>query len=149
MPVETAREFVHNQAVNHVDETGWREQRKLNWLWVNATGQVTAFRVTPKRDAASAREVIGGAKTSIITTDRYLGYSWLATRRRQVCWAHLKRDFQSISERGGESQEIGQALLGETKEVFRLWHQVTSGTVSRRKFQQLMLPVEQMFTDSG
>ena len=44
-PVETAGEFVRNQAVNHVDETGWREAGKLNWLWVNATEQVTAFRV--------------------------------------------------------------------------------------------------------
>jgi transposase-like protein len=71
-PVETAREFVRDQAVNHVDETGWREQSKLNWLWVNATEQVTAFQIAPKRDAATAREVIGRARTSIITTDRYL-----------------------------------------------------------------------------
>ena len=142
-PVETAREFVHHQAVNHVDETGWHEQSKLNWLWVNATPQVTAFRLAAKRDAATAREVIGQAKTSIITTDRYLGYSWLATTRRQVCWAHLKRDFQAISERGGESQVIGEALLEETKEVFRLWHQVIDGTLSRHKFQKLMMPVEQ------
>jgi transposase len=141
-PVETAREFVQQQAVNNVDETGWHEQSKLNWLWVNTTPQVTAFRVAAKRDAATAREVIGRAKTSIITTDRYLGYNWLATTRRQVCWAHLKRDFQAISERGGESQEIGEALLAETKEVFRLWHQVTDGALSRRKFQRLIAPVE-------
>jgi transposase len=146
-PVETAREFVRTQAVNHVDETSWRERSKLNWLWVNATGQVTTFRVAPKRDAATAREVIGRAKTSIITTDRYLGYSWLATQRRQVCWAHLLRDFQSISERSGESQEIGAALLLQTKEVFRLWHQVTEGTVSRHKFQRLIAPVQQRVTE--
>ncbi len=142
-PVETAREFVRDQAVNNVDETGWREDGKLSWLWVNATPQVTAFRVAAKRDAATAREVIGRAKTSIITTDRYLGYSWLATTRRQVCWAHLKRDFQAICERGGESQEIGEALLAQTKEVFRLWHQVRDGHLSRRKFRRLMAAVEQ------
>jgi transposase len=146
-PVETAREFVRDQAVNHVDETGWRQQSKLNWLWVNATEQVTAFRVAAKRDAMTAREVIGRARTSIITTDRYLGYNWLATTRRQVCWAHLKRDFQAICERGGESQEIGEALLAETKEVFRLWHQVTDGVLSRRKFQRLIVPVRQRVTE--
>lgn len=145
-PVATAREYVRAQAVNHVDETGWREQGRLSWLWVNATRQVTAFQIAARRDAATAREVIGRAQTSIITTDRYLGYSWLATQRRQVCWAHLKRDFQAISERSGESQEIGEALLGETKEVFRLWHQVRDGSLSWRKFQKLMLPVEQRVT---
>ncbi len=142
VPVETARKFVQRQAVNNVDETGWREAGKLNWLWVNATEQVTTFRIAAKRDAATAREVIGQAKTSVITTDRYLGYSWLTTTRRQVCWAHLKRDFQAISERGGESQEIGEALLVQTKEVFRLWHQVTEGVVSRRKFQRLIAVVQ-------
>lgn len=146
-PVETAREFVHWQAVNHVDETGWRQQSRLNWLWVNATRQVTTFQVAARRDAATAREVIGRAKTSIITTDRYLSYNWLATQRRQVCWAHLRRDFQAIAERGGESQEIGEALLEQTKEVFRLWHQMRDGSVSRRKFRQLMLPVEQRVTE--
>ena len=142
-PVETAREFVRGQAVNHVDETGWREQGKLSWLWVNATPQVTAFEIAPKRDAATAREVIGRAKTSIITTDRYLGYSWLATERRQVCWAHLARDFQAISERAGESREIGEALLAQTKEVFRLWHQLRDGGLSRHKFQRLIAVVRQ------
>lgn len=142
-PVETAREFVRHQAISHVDETGWREQSKLNWLWVNATPQVTAFQVAANRDAATAREVIGRAKTSIITTDRYPGYNWLAITRRQVCWAHLKRDFQAISERGGEAKELGEALLEQTKAVFRLWRQVRDGTLGRRQFQRLMMPVEQ------
>jgi transposase len=141
-PVETARQFVQHQAVNNVDETGWREQSKLNWLWVNATPQVTAFRVAAKRDAATAREVIERAKTSIITTDRYLGSSWLATQRRQVWWAHRKRDFQAISERSGESKEIGAALLVQTKEVFRIWNQVTDGVLSQRKFQRLIAAVQ-------
>jgi len=142
-PVRTAHEFVQKQGINHVDETGWRESAKQHWLWLNATKQVSVFRVAKKRDAATAREVIGGAKTSVITTDRYLGYGWLGTSRRQVCWAHLKRDFQAIAERSGESKEIGEALLTQTKEVFRLWHQVKDGSLSRRKFQKLMLPVEQ------
>lgn len=146
-PVRTAHEYVRQQRVNHVDETGWHELGQLNWLWVHATARVSAFRVAPKRAAATAREVIGRAKTSIITTDRYLGYSWLATARRQVCWSHLKRDFQAISERGGESAEIGAALLAETKAVFRLWHQVTDGTLRRRKFQRLIAPVVQRVTE--
>ena len=141
-PVQTVHEFVRSQKVNNVDETGWREKGKLNWLWVNATEQVTAFHVAAKRDAATAREVIGRAKTGIITTDRYLGYSWLGTNRRQVCWAHLKRDFQAIAERSGEAKEVGENLLTQTKEVFRLWHQVKDSTLSRRKFQKLIAPVE-------
>lgn len=146
-PVTTAQEFVRRQGVNHVDETGWKEQGRLSWLWVNATAQVTIFQVAQRRDAATARTVIGEAKGGIITTDRYLGYSWLSTARRQVCWAHLKRDFQAIAERAGDAKEIGEALLAQTKEVFRLWHERREGAISRRKFRRLIAPVQQRVTE--
>jgi transposase len=146
-PVTTAQEFVRRQGVNQVDETGWKEQGRLGWLWVNATAQVTIFEVAARRDAATARAVIGEATGGIITTDRYLGYSWLATARRQVCWAHLSRDFQAIAERAGDAQEIGEALLAQTKEVFRLWHELREGTISRRKFQHLIARVQQRVTE--
>ncbi len=61
-PVETAREFVQQQAVNNVDETGWCEEGKLHWLWVNVTPQVSAFRIAARRDSATARQVIGHAR---------------------------------------------------------------------------------------
>lgn len=146
-PVATAQQFVRRQGVNHVDETGWRERGRLSWLWVNATEWVTTFQVARRRDAATAREVIGGARQSIVTTDRYLSYNWLSTARRQVCWAHLKRDFQAMAERTGESQEIGAALLSQTKEVFRLWHELRDGAISRRRFQHLIAPVRQRVTE--
>ena len=146
-PVTTAQEFVRRQGVNHVDETGWKECGRLSWLWVNATERVTVFQVAQRRDAATARAVIGGARQGVLTTDRYLGYSWLATARRQVCWAHLKRDFQAMAERAGEAQEIGEALLAQTKELFRLWHELRDGTISRRKFRHLMAPVRRQVTE--
>jgi transposase len=146
-PVTTAQAFVRRQGVNHVDETGWKEQGRLSRLWVNATAQVTTFEVAARREAATAREVIGDATGGIITTDRYLGYSWLATAKRQVCWAHLKRDFQAMAERAGDAQEIGEALLAQTKEVFRLWHELRDGTISRRKFRRLIAPVRQRVTE--
>src|SRR5262249_36048288 len=79
----------------------------------------------------------------IITSDRLAAYNWLEERRRQVCWAHLKRDFQAVAEREGDSTETGQALLEQVKEVFTLWHQVRNGTLSRVEFQVRMEPVQQ------
>src|SRR5512140_1189251 len=40
------------------------------------------------------------------------------------CWAHLKRDFQALVERGGESERIGRALLEQVEKMFGLWHRV-------------------------
>lgn len=47
-----------------------------------------------------------------------------------------------MAERGGAAQGIGEALLGETKRLFRLWHQVRDGTLARRKFRRSMALVE-------
>lgn len=40
------------------------------------------------------------------------------------------------------SRHVAEATQ-QTKELFDLWHQVKAGTLSRRKFQKLMVPVEQ------
>ncbi|MBA2340013.1 MAG: IS66 family transposase [Pyrinomonadaceae bacterium] len=141
-PVKTAQGYVQRQAINYVDETGWKVKGKGRWLWLNATKGVTVFQLLKSRNQIAAREVIGNGKIGIITTDRYPGYSWLSNERRQLCWAHLKRDFQAIAERGGESQEIGEAFVAQAKELFRLWHQVRNGTIARRNFQRLIMPVQ-------
>lgn len=69
-------------------------------------------------------------------SDRYGAYNWLDLEQRQICWAHLKRDFVRISERAGASGEIGRALLQQTSKLFRWWHRVRDGTLSRELFEK-------------
>lgn len=40
---------------------------------------------------------------------------------RQLCWAHLLRDFICFSERAGASATLGFALIEETKKLLRKW----------------------------
>jgi hypothetical protein len=47
--------------------------------------------------------------------------------RRQLCWAHLKREFEAIKQRGAASGEIGEGLLEQVKELFDLWRQLRAG----------------------
>jgi transposase len=141
-PVRTARQYVHQQPVNQVDETGWPEGDKQKWMWIDATPQVTVFRILAGRGQAQAKEVIGKGYQGIINTDRYPGYHWMDAHRRQLCWAHLKREFLAIKERGGISAEIGDGLLEEVKEIFEAWYELKAGSLSREGFQQKMEPVQ-------
>lgn len=142
-PVQTAVDYLKQQTVNYVDETSWREQNKLNWLWINASPTVTVFQVLASRSSAAAKTVIEKSSSAIITTDRYQAYNWLAISKRQICWAHLKRDFQAFVDRGGASATVGQILLAQTKVMFQLWHQVVAGTLSRADFAQAIEPIRQ------
>ena len=141
-PVEEAREYVKTQSQVNMDETGWRESNQRAWLWVAATTWVTVFLIRCSRGSRVAKEMLGEAFQGILTTDRWSAYNWLCSLLRQLCWAHLLRDFQSFVERGGESQQIGEALLTQTDLMFQWWHRVRDGTMSRASFQEQMPPVQ-------
>src|SRR5262249_48079567 len=52
-------------------------------------------------------------------------------RRRQLCWAHLRRDFQAMLDRNNSGSRIGQELLLFADDVFHWWDRVRDGTLRR------------------
>lgn len=147
-PVEEATEFARKQGAANMDETGWRQgncdgrnptQRKA-WLWVMVTSWVTVFQVHLSRGQASAKDLLGEFAGYLIT-DRWTGYSWWPLDRRQLCWAHLIREFQKITDRGGESQKIGEGLLAEARKLFEMWHRVRDGTLTREGFATAVVKI--------
>jgi hypothetical protein len=142
-PVQEARQYVQHQPATNVDETGWHELTKNIWLWVCTTPTVTVFRLAHTRGADGAEHLLGPNYVGIVGSDRLSAYNWLSPSRRQVCWAHLKRDFQAFVDRGGESEIIGRLLLNQVKQFFALWHRIRDGTLSRADFQVAMQPIRQ------
>ena len=140
-PVEEAKGYVRQQPSVNLDETGWHEMGKQAWLWVGATSLVTVFVLLATRSAEGVKRLLGEAFTGILGSDRWTAYQGFDPLRRQVCWAHLKRDFQALLERGGESQIIGKLLLKQTDLIFSHWHRVRDGTLSRVDFSALMQSV--------
>ena len=130
-PVEETRTDVQAQEVAHLDETSWRQGGKRAWLWIAVTSAVTVFLVRLSRGAPVARELLGEECSGILVTDRYSAYNWYPVRWRQVCWAHLLRDFEALRGRGGCSQEIGDALLAQAHQMCTWWHRVREGTLKR------------------
>jgi transposase len=141
-PVDEARAYVKSQPVVHLDETGWREANQKAWLWLVATSLVTVFFIRPSRGGAVAREILDPAFTGVVVSDRWSAYNWLLTLLRQLCWAHLLRDFQAFVERGGPSQPLGEDLLAQARLIFDWWPKVRDGTLSRTAFQEKMQPVQ-------
>lgn len=139
--VAEAQTHVRAQSIAHLDETGWREGRARAWLWVAVTAWVTGFVVRLSRGAKVAQELLGERFCGILVTDRWSAYTWYPTRWRQVCWAHLLRDFEAMIERGGRSQEIGTALREQARQMFHAWHRVREGTLPHAEFQVLMRPI--------
>src|SRR6516165_1579420 len=105
--VQELREYVQSQPAN-VDETGWWQRRQRGWLWTVVTQAVTVFTITLSRAGSVARGLIDPSGGQVITTDRYKGYVWLPLRQRQICWAHLSRDFQAMVDRANAGSQSGE-----------------------------------------
>lgn len=139
-PVDGARQWVQDRAVINVDETSWWQNADKLWLWVATTAFVSVFFILPERSTDCAKEVLGRFR-GILCTDRYKGYWFYPMGQRQVCWAHLRREFLAMSERSGVTGEIGAELLALTDQMFHLWHQLQDEILTRRSFRGRMLPL--------
>lgn len=140
-PVEEARRAVVAAPVVHADETGWREAKQKAWLWVVATTSLAIFVIRRSRGADVARELLSGFR-GILVSDRWGGYAWVDAAKRQLCWSHLVRDFLGFVDHGDEAAQLSRRLLRSQRRMFRLWHRVRDGTLTRTEFQRLMRPVE-------
>lgn len=122
----------------NVDETGWREGAKRGWLWVAVTARLTVFLVRLSRGRKVLAELISG-EPGVLTTDRYPAYDHLPLDKRQVCWAHLRRDFQAMIDRGNAGSVVGEDLLLLADILLGRWKRVREGTLSRRGFRRRYL----------
>jgi transposase len=140
-PVAEARGAVQSQPAAYVDETGWHEGRQRAWLWTAVTQWVTVFVIRRSRGGHVAQELLGKGFWGWLVTDRWSGYTWYPTWRRQLCWAHLLRDIEAMIARGGRSAEIGEALRVEARKMFHWWHRVRDGTLTPASLRTYMQPI--------
>ena len=117
----------------HLDETGWREDKKRAWLWAAVAPLVTVFHIARSRGREVVEQLLGAAFPNVATCDRWTAYGHLP--RVQWCWAHRRRDFQAMIDRGGPGRPTGEALLGHSDHLFHWWHRVRDGTLSRATFR--------------
>jgi len=115
----------------HMDETSWKQSGKLCWLWVAVAKTFTVFHIAFSHGGKVVEELLTGEYPYVLTTDRWGGYN--RVEKRQLCWAHLRRDFQALIDRGGEGKAVGEQLLLLSDLVFATWHRSRDGSLPREK----------------
>ena len=136
-PYNDTVDYVRQQEIAHADETGWpRGNRNKGWLWAMLCATAAIFMVHPNRSKKAALELIGHFKGKFVT-DRYNAYDFYEFIR-QICWAHLKRDFIAISEARGKLGKIGFELHELSKKILKMRGRVRDGTLQWKTFQRRM-----------
>ncbi len=124
----------------NADETGTKENNTKAWLWTFVASVFTVFAVRATRAATAVDQLITNTFSGIVTCDRAKMY-W-RVGRIQWCWAHLKRDFQGLIDRGDtQAKRLGYDLRRMTCKLFEHWQNYRDGTISRAAFVRRMAPV--------
>jgi transposase len=134
-PYQEAGEAVREAPVKNTDETGWSEKGQKRWLWGAATTTVAFFVIHLRRSYEGLQALLGETPRGIVCSDRWGAYSKLPLELRQICWAHLKRDFQKLIDRGGPAEAIGRACLEVVDCVFADWWAFRNGEIDRAALQ--------------
>ena len=137
-----ARQAVQEAPAKNVDETGWKQAGAKRWLWGAATALVACFVITPTRGAAGLAALLGKKIKGILSSDRWSVYGQLQLGQRQLCWAHLKRDFQKLVDRGGASVKYGEQGLAAVHILFTEWHLFRGGG-NRKQLRAELEPLRQ------
>jgi transposase len=142
-PVYTAiADAVRGQDVANIDETSWRETSQRVWLWTTVTAVATLFLVVGSRGAGALTTLLGATFRGIVGSDRWRAYNALADAQRQLCWSHLKRNFQGLVDYGHPDSPWAAQMLIQIDQVFAHWHACRTGQIDRAGLQQALIPVQ-------
>jgi transposase len=132
---------VRQAAVKYVDETGWKQAGRKRWLWAAVSSNVAVFLIDVYRNVTALRKLLGPTLSGILCSDRWRAYDHVEVLRRQVCWAHLKRNWEKMLERGGKAKILAELCLSVHQRVFALWHLFRGGGCSRVQLDDAIAPL--------
>ena len=112
---------VNDSDVVHIDETGHSYGGRKGWCWIFASEVASLIKLEDSRGQKVLKHSVFGPRDIIYVTDRYSSYSYLDDEMRQVCWAHLRRDFARFTgSNHTEVMKFGIYLEQLTLELFAL-----------------------------
>ena len=126
-------ERLRGAAAVNMDETGWRTAGERRALWGIFDDRHAYLHVASGRHEEHAKALLADTK-AIVTSDRWWAYTHLPLTRRQLCWAHLKRDFAAHAEGLAAEKEFGEHGLVLCERVFWAW-EVFQHTHDRRELK--------------
>ena len=103
-------EHLDGAAVRCADETSWRQAGDGRWLSVAAAEDAALFQIALRRDRDATRALLGDEPGGVIVSDRYAVYLYIDDTQRQLCLAHVLRDFVALGERPGAPGRLGKKL---------------------------------------
>lgn len=119
-----------------IDETGHKSRNNKRWCWFFGNKNVSFFKLANSRGAKVLKAVLPGYLGNVIS-DRYAAYSLFNSSKRQVCLAHLRRDFKRFAHSSSNAiSEIGMQLLDCIDLVFDVHNGYSKKKISKEFYER-------------
>lgn len=92
------RDAARRSELAHMDETGWKVDAQLRWLWAVATEQITYCEILPGRGFVQAAGILGADYAGWLIHDGWRIYYKFLKAAHQSCVAHLIRRCRDMVE---------------------------------------------------
>lgn len=143
-PYNEALHVLRKAPVRYFDETTWYIKNQRGYLWAGVCKAATVFTIAATRGRVVLHRWIGvdALANGYIVTDRYSAYALVPMQRRGICHAHIRRDFQGMTDAGGYLGIIGSAAVTQHEALFKILHDWKSGKISASALNERVEPVK-------
>jgi hypothetical protein len=136
------KDALPSQPVVNADESGWNRR----WIWIFVTDRFIYFHIAKSRGSEVLKQVLGEVYEGILGVDRWGAYTKYHKGLMQLCWEHLKRDFQGILDIGKkvgskEAQSFARRMENLRKKLMAMWYQFKDGELTRSQLIEDTEPI--------
>lgn len=122
---------VRQEPVVWMDETGWKVEAVLRWMWVAVSRQITVYAILPGRGFAQASALIGADFAGGLVHDGWSVYYQFQKALHQSCHAHLVRRCRDLVEIvPAIAAAFPRAVLGLLEKAWAVRDRCQAGEIS-------------------
>lgn len=143
VPYRVVQRALREGDVAHIDETPWKQRRVLHHLWSATFGELGVFRIDRRRDRGASRRLFAGTFHGTRIVDRYSVHDDVKAGKRQICWAHLDRDFAAFVDGPAGRRRFGRSGRAIARGVFRSSSLFEAGRIDRAKLERIADSLEE------
>jgi transposase len=133
------RKAARRSMVAHMDETSWKVEAQLRWLWAVVTEQVTFCEILPGRGFAQAKKILGAGYAGWLIHDGLRLYYKFLKAAHQSCLFHLIHRCKKMAEASPRTSGFPLAV----KQLLE------QGLTLRDRYQEKKISLHGMWTATG
>jgi transposase len=136
---QALRKAARRSLVAHMDETSWKVEAQLRWLWAVVTEQVTFCEILPGRGFAQAKKILGAGYAGWLVHDGLRLYYKFLKAAHQSCLFHLIYRCKKMAEASSRTSSFPLAVKQLLEQALAL----------RDRYREKQISLHGMWTATG